>query len=100
MFIESSSPLISESPFMGERRLVALLKELLSLNRASLFYKHFTATRFSRQTPFAGERLSAIRSLPFALASLPLMVQRTSHSSSTSVQNVRVNHRRSHITVA
>src|SRR2546425_10056472 len=53
MFIESSSPLISESPFMGERRLVALLKELLSLNRASLFYKHFTATRFSRKAPEA-----------------------------------------------
>ena len=39
---------------MGERRLVALLKELLSLNRASLFYKHFTATRFSRQPPSGG----------------------------------------------
>ncbi len=36
---------------MGERRLVALLKELTSLNWACLFYKHFTATRFFRQTP-------------------------------------------------
>jgi hypothetical protein len=36
---------------MGERRLVALLKELLSLIGVCLFYKHFTATRFSRQTP-------------------------------------------------
>jgi hypothetical protein len=51
MFIESSRPLIPESPFMGERRLVALLKELISLNWACLFYKHFTATRFFRQTP-------------------------------------------------
>ena len=40
MFIDSSSPLNSESPFMGERRLVALLKELMSLNWACLFYKH------------------------------------------------------------
>ena len=32
---------------MGERRLVALLKELPSLNFGTgLFYKHFTATRF------------------------------------------------------
>ena len=35
---------------MGERRLVALLKELLDLNWFLPFYKHFTATRFSRHT--------------------------------------------------
>jgi hypothetical protein len=32
---------------MGERRLVALLKELRSLIGDFVFYKHFTATRFS-----------------------------------------------------
>jgi len=31
---------------MGERRLVALLKELLSLIGVCVFYKYFTATRF------------------------------------------------------
>jgi hypothetical protein len=31
---------------MGERRLVALLKELPSLIGARFSYKHFTATRF------------------------------------------------------
>ena len=36
MFIESSSPLISASPFMGERRLVTLRKELMNLNWACL----------------------------------------------------------------
>jgi hypothetical protein len=34
---------------MGERRLVSLLKELLSLNWGLPFYKHFTATRFFPQ---------------------------------------------------
>jgi hypothetical protein len=31
---------------MGERRFVALLKELPSLIGVCVFYKHFTATRF------------------------------------------------------
>jgi len=44
-FIESSIPIDLGSPFMAERRLVALLKELPSLI-GSAFYKHFTATRF------------------------------------------------------
>ena len=46
MFIESSIPIDLGSPFMGERRLVALLKELLSLIGVCVFYKYFTATRF------------------------------------------------------
>jgi hypothetical protein len=56
MFIESSSPIDLESPFMGERRLVALLKELSRLKWDLLFYKHFTATRFFRQPPLGGFR--------------------------------------------
>jgi hypothetical protein len=36
---------------MSERKLVTLLKELLSLIGTCLFYKHFTATRFFRPTP-------------------------------------------------
>jgi len=46
MFIEKI-PGRPQSPFMGERQSVALLKELPDLN--SVFYKHFTATRFLRQ---------------------------------------------------
>jgi hypothetical protein len=39
---------------MGERRLVALLKELVSLVGACLFYKHFTAMRFFSDKFFGG----------------------------------------------
>ena len=52
MFIEECSTVVpSRRPFMGESRISFAPKGAFGRQFAEVFYKHFTATRFSRLAP-------------------------------------------------